>query len=193
MQRRLSALSDETYDIVYADPPWFYYGSQSQRRRRRKALSADGARELAELPVRAIMNKRAVLFLVVDGPALEFRHRPHRERGVYTIAASRTFGSRRTARGTDSRAGRAADVHEADDRVRARSDDDADRPAVSDSRSRSRSGRDGTTRRAQPEAGDLPTDASKSSAVSARASSSSRANRPTGWDAWGAETGSSTS
>jgi N6-adenosine-specific RNA methylase IME4 len=61
-----------TYDIVYADPPWFYYGSQIKDAAAAKHYPLMNQEELAELPVRSIMNKRAVLFLWSTGPRLNF-------------------------------------------------------------------------------------------------------------------------
>ncbi|MGA8099826.1 MAG: MT-A70 family methyltransferase [Candidatus Cybelea sp.] len=61
-----------TYDIVYADPPWFYYGSQIKDAAAAKHYPLMDQAELAELPVRSIMNKRAVLFLWSTGPRLNF-------------------------------------------------------------------------------------------------------------------------
>ena len=53
----------KTYDIVYADPPWFYYGSQIKDAAAAKHYPLMKQEELAKLPVRSIMNKRAALFL----------------------------------------------------------------------------------------------------------------------------------
>jgi N6-adenosine-specific RNA methylase IME4 len=61
-----------TYDIVYADPPWFYYGSQIKDAAAAKHYPLMDQAELAKLPVRSIMNKRAVLFLWSTGPRLHF-------------------------------------------------------------------------------------------------------------------------
>ncbi len=62
----------KTYDIVYADPPWFYYGSQIKDAAAAKHYPLMSQSELAQLPVRAIMNKRAALFLWCTGPRLNF-------------------------------------------------------------------------------------------------------------------------
>jgi N6-adenosine-specific RNA methylase IME4 len=63
---------NKTYDIVYADPPWFYYGSQVKDAAAAKHYPLMDQRELAALPVRTIMNKRAALFLWSTGPRLNF-------------------------------------------------------------------------------------------------------------------------
>jgi N6-adenosine-specific RNA methylase IME4 len=68
----LPAFPAKTYDIVYADPPWFYYGSQIKDAAAAKHYPLMNQKELAKLPVRSIMNKRAVLFLWSTGPRLNF-------------------------------------------------------------------------------------------------------------------------
>lgn len=70
--RALPAFPCKTYDIVYADPPWFYYGSQVKDAAAAKHYPLMRQEELARLPVRTIMNKRAVLFLWSTGPRLNF-------------------------------------------------------------------------------------------------------------------------
>lgn len=63
---------NKTYEIVYADPPWFYYGSQIKDAAAAKHYPLMSQQELAELPVRSIMTKRAALFLWCTGPRLNF-------------------------------------------------------------------------------------------------------------------------
>ncbi len=60
------------YDIVYADPPWFYYGSQIKDAAAAKHYPSMTQEALAQLPVRSIMNERAALFLWSTGPRLDF-------------------------------------------------------------------------------------------------------------------------
>lgn len=60
------------YDIVYADPPWFYYGSRIKDAAAAKHYPLMSQKELATLPVRAIMAKRAALFLWATCPRLQF-------------------------------------------------------------------------------------------------------------------------
>ena len=60
------------YDIVYADPPWYYYGSKIKDAAAAKHYPLMDQHELAKLPVRSIMNKRAALFLWCTGPRLNF-------------------------------------------------------------------------------------------------------------------------
>lgn len=62
----------EAYDIVYADPPWFYYGSRTKDAAAGKHYPLMDQEALMKLPVRSIMSKRAVLFLWATGPRLNF-------------------------------------------------------------------------------------------------------------------------
>jgi N6-adenosine-specific RNA methylase IME4 len=61
-----------TYDIVYADPPWFYYGSQIKDAAAAKHYPLMTQEELEALPVRSIMSARSALFLWSTGPRLDF-------------------------------------------------------------------------------------------------------------------------
>jgi N6-adenosine-specific RNA methylase IME4 len=65
-------LPDKKFDIVYADPPWFYYGSPIKDAAAAKHYPLMSQEELAALPIRRIMNRRAVLFLWATGPRLHF-------------------------------------------------------------------------------------------------------------------------
>jgi N6-adenosine-specific RNA methylase IME4 len=58
------------FDIVYADPPWSYYGSPIKDAAAAKHYSLMSQEQLAQLPVREIMAKRAALFLWATGPRL---------------------------------------------------------------------------------------------------------------------------
>jgi len=60
------------YDIVYADPPWFYYGSQVKDAAAAKHYPLMTLDDLAALPVRRIMSQRAALFLWATCPRLDF-------------------------------------------------------------------------------------------------------------------------
>ncbi len=60
------------YDIVYADPPWFHYGSQIKDAAAARHYPLMSQDELAALPVRSILNARAALFLWATGPRLHF-------------------------------------------------------------------------------------------------------------------------
>lgn len=60
------------YDIVYADPPWFYYGSTVKDAAAAKHYPLMTQDDLASLPLRSIMSQRAALFLWATGPRLNF-------------------------------------------------------------------------------------------------------------------------
>lgn len=60
------------YDIVYADPPWYYYGSQLKDAAAAKHYPLMSQEDLATLPVRDMMSKRAALFLWATCPRLNF-------------------------------------------------------------------------------------------------------------------------
>lgn len=68
----VSAFPQRRYDIVYADPPWFYYGSEIKDAAAAKHYPLMTQEELAALPVRDIMSKKAALFLWATGPRLNF-------------------------------------------------------------------------------------------------------------------------
>lgn len=58
------------FEIVYADPPWSYYGSPIKDAAAAKHYSLMSQAALSKLPVREIMAKRAALFLWATGPRL---------------------------------------------------------------------------------------------------------------------------
>ncbi|MBV8655414.1 MAG: DNA methyltransferase [Candidatus Eremiobacteraeota bacterium] len=60
------------YDIVYADPPWYYYGSQLKDAAATKHYPLMSQDELARLPVRNIMARKSALFLWATCPRLNF-------------------------------------------------------------------------------------------------------------------------
>lgn len=60
------------YDIVYADPPWYYYGSELKDAAAAKHYPLMSQEELAQLPVRRMMAKRGALFLWATCPRLNF-------------------------------------------------------------------------------------------------------------------------
>jgi N6-adenosine-specific RNA methylase IME4 len=60
------------YDIVYADPPWLYYGSQIKDAAAAKHYPLMTQDDLAALPVRKIMSKRAALFMWATCPRLNY-------------------------------------------------------------------------------------------------------------------------
>lgn len=68
----LPPLPPGPYDIVYADPPWHYYGSPIKDAAAAKHYPLVTLDELAMLPVRKIMAKRAALFLWATCARLDF-------------------------------------------------------------------------------------------------------------------------
>lgn len=58
------------FEIVYADPPWSYYGSPIKDAAAGKHYSLMSQEALGRLPVRDVMAKRAALFLWATGPRL---------------------------------------------------------------------------------------------------------------------------
>ena len=59
----------EKYQIIYADPPWRYEnnGGQGVAEKHYKTMSVE---EICNLPVKALTDKNAVLFLWVTFPQL---------------------------------------------------------------------------------------------------------------------------
>lgn len=68
----LPPLPSGPYDIVYADPPWYYYGSPIKDAAAGKHYPLMQLEDLARLPIRNIMNRRAALFLWATCPRLNF-------------------------------------------------------------------------------------------------------------------------
>ena len=69
---KLPPLPAGPYDIVYADPPWYYYSSKIKDAAAGKHYPLMSQEELASLPVRDMMSKRAALFLWATCPRLNF-------------------------------------------------------------------------------------------------------------------------
>jgi N6-adenosine-specific RNA methylase IME4 len=68
----LPPLPNKKYDIVYADPPWFYYGSAVKDAAAAKHYPLMTPEDLASLDVRSILNKRAAVFMWATCPRLNF-------------------------------------------------------------------------------------------------------------------------
>jgi N6-adenosine-specific RNA methylase IME4 len=67
---RIPPFPAEKFEIVYADPPWFHYGSPIKDAAAAKHYPLMSQEALAQLPVRELMAKRAALFLWATGPRL---------------------------------------------------------------------------------------------------------------------------
>lgn len=63
---------DKRYDVVYCDPPWFYYGSQTKMAAAGKHYQLMPYDDILALPVREIMSDKAALFLWATGPRLDW-------------------------------------------------------------------------------------------------------------------------
>lgn len=60
-----------TYDIIYADPPWHYYGSATKDAAAGKHYDLMSDDQLASMPVAEMSAKRAVCFMWATGPRLD--------------------------------------------------------------------------------------------------------------------------
>jgi N6-adenosine-specific RNA methylase IME4 len=69
---QINPLPDGPYDIVYADPPWAYYGSGEKDAAAGKHYEMLDQDDLASLDVRGVMARNAALFLWATGPRLNF-------------------------------------------------------------------------------------------------------------------------
>lgn len=68
----LPELPQARYDIAYVDPPWYYYGSPVKDAAAAKHYPLMSLEELAAIDVRAILNKRAAVFMWATCPRLNF-------------------------------------------------------------------------------------------------------------------------
>lgn len=69
--RAWSELPLGAFSVVYADPPWSYYGAKYKDQAAAKHYSCMTLEELAALPVRSLMTKRAVLLCWATCPKLD--------------------------------------------------------------------------------------------------------------------------
>lgn len=63
-------IPSSTYEVVYADPPWFYYGSKYKDAAAGKHYNLMSDDDLASLPVLSKCSKKSVLFMWATGPRL---------------------------------------------------------------------------------------------------------------------------
>lgn len=66
----LSSVSN-TYDIVYADPPWLYYGDTNKDQAAGKHYACMTVDKISALPIRSIMSHRACAFIWATSSKLE--------------------------------------------------------------------------------------------------------------------------
>jgi N6-adenosine-specific RNA methylase IME4 len=65
-------LPDEKFDVVLLDPPWSYYGQQDKWGAAAKFYSTMADEELLEFPMADLLNSKAVVFMWVTAPRLDF-------------------------------------------------------------------------------------------------------------------------
>ncbi len=68
----LPPLPEKRYDIVYTDPPWYYYGSPVKDAAAGKHYPLMSLAELAAIDVRRMLNRRAAVFMWATCPRLDF-------------------------------------------------------------------------------------------------------------------------
>jgi N6-adenosine-specific RNA methylase IME4 len=66
-----SHVPGNTYDVLYADPPWHYYGESDKYGAAGKHYGLMSDADLAAMPVRAKCRDRAVLFMWATCPRLD--------------------------------------------------------------------------------------------------------------------------
>lgn len=64
-------IPEDAYDVVYADPPWYYYGESDKYGAAGKHYGLMSDADLAAMPVRAKCRNRAVLFMWATCPRLD--------------------------------------------------------------------------------------------------------------------------
>lgn len=62
----------EKYDIVYADPPWPYYGDPNKNAAAGKHYSLMSMEDICSLPVRSLFDGAGALFCWATSPRLHF-------------------------------------------------------------------------------------------------------------------------
>ncbi|MGC9990846.1 MAG: MT-A70 family methyltransferase [Candidatus Cybelea sp.] len=68
----LPPLPNSRYDIVYLDPPWYYYGSAIKDAAAGKHYPLMTVDQLANIDVRKILSKDAAVFMWATCPRLDF-------------------------------------------------------------------------------------------------------------------------
>lgn len=63
-------LPTKTYDVILADPPWFYDGQQAKWTAAAKFYTLMSQEEICAIPVADLMNPKSVLFLWATGPKM---------------------------------------------------------------------------------------------------------------------------
>jgi N6-adenosine-specific RNA methylase IME4 len=68
----LPPLPNKRYDIVYVDPPWYYYGSPIKDAAAGKHYPLMSLEELAAIDLQGMLSRRAAVFLWATCPRLDF-------------------------------------------------------------------------------------------------------------------------
>jgi len=63
LTKNFNDLVGQKYQIIYADPPWKYYGDPNKSQAAGKHYDCMTFEELSELPVRSIFDKKAVMLM----------------------------------------------------------------------------------------------------------------------------------
>lgn len=62
---------DGSYEVIYADPPWLYYGDPNKDGAAGKEYKMMSPEEISALPVRSKMRKKSIVFLWATCPMLD--------------------------------------------------------------------------------------------------------------------------
>jgi len=67
-----ASVDPEKYDILYTDCPWHYYGSKTKDAAAGKHYDLMKNADLADIPVKELLNKKAAVFMWATGPRLDY-------------------------------------------------------------------------------------------------------------------------
>ncbi len=67
-----NSLPKTRYDVVYADPPWSYYGQQTKWGAASKFYSTVSDDDLLSFPMQDLLAEQSILFLWTTSPRLDF-------------------------------------------------------------------------------------------------------------------------
>jgi N6-adenosine-specific RNA methylase IME4 len=65
-------LPNKKYQVVYADPPWSYYGAQDKMGAAAKFYPTMSDEDLMAMDIQSVLEKPGVLFMWVTSPRLDF-------------------------------------------------------------------------------------------------------------------------
>jgi protein gp37/N6-adenosine-specific RNA methylase IME4 len=85
------ALPKKTYDIVYADPPWWYYSDTNKNGAAGKHYPLMPDDELRNFPMRQLMADRSILFVWATSPRLDLAMRCIESWGLHFRGVSFTW------------------------------------------------------------------------------------------------------